>query len=52
MEGLLDMKCPVCMAEAKVLYKGYWDEIVGCSECVSKVYAEDIEKGEKNEKQK
>lgn len=32
-------RCPICGAETDTFYKGYYEDIVGCSECVESVDA-------------
>lgn len=36
-------KCPMCGAEAEVFYKSADGEIVGCEECLHRVWAEEME---------
>lgn len=35
--------CPVCMEEATRLYRGYWNDIIGCDNCVEEIDVDDFE---------
>lgn len=31
--------CPICGAECETVYKDYYGDIIGCNECVKRIYA-------------
>ena len=33
--------CPVCCEEAMKLYRGYWNDIIGCNNCVEEIDADE-----------
>ena len=35
--------CPVCCEEAMKLYRGYWNDIIGCDKCVEEIDADEYE---------
>lgn len=36
--------CPICCEEAYKLYRGFWNQIIGCDQCVTEIDANDYEK--------
>lgn len=35
--------CPVCREEAYKLYRGYWNDILGCDKCVTEIDVDEYE---------
>lgn len=35
--------CPVCREEAYKLYRGYWNDILGCDNCVTEIDVDEYE---------
>ena len=35
--------CPVCHEEAYKLYRGYWNDILGCDKCVTEIDVDENE---------